>query len=58
MRKKFIIGTLVSLIFLYLAFRKVDYTELWQVLKGANYWFIIPNVILTIFSMWMRAFRW
>jgi len=58
MRKKFIIGMLVSLVFLYLAFRKVDYTELWQALKGANYWFIIPNVILTIFSMWMRAFRW
>ncbi len=58
MKKKFAIGMLVSLIFLYLAFRKVDYTQLWQALKGANYWFIIPNVILTIFSMWMRAFRW
>ena len=58
MKKKFLIGMLVSLVFLYLAFRKVDYTELWQALKGANYWFIIPNVILTIFSMWMRAFRW
>jgi uncharacterized protein (TIRG00374 family) len=58
MKKKFLIGMLASLVFLYLAFRKVDYTELWQALKGANYWFIIPNVILTIFSMWMRAFRW
>jgi uncharacterized protein (TIRG00374 family) len=55
---KLLMGILVSLVFLYLAFRKVDYTELWQALKGANYWFIIPNVILTIFSMWMRAFRW
>jgi len=58
MKKKFLIGMLVSLVFLYLAFRKVDYTELWQALKGANYWFIIPNIILGIFSMWMRAFRW
>ena len=58
MKKKLYIGILVSLVFLYLAFRKVDYTELWQALRGANYWFIIPNVILVVFSMWMRAFRW
>jgi uncharacterized protein (TIRG00374 family) len=58
MKKKLIIGILVSLIFLYLAFRKVDYVELWTALKDANYWFIIPNVILVLFSMWMRAFRW
>jgi uncharacterized protein (TIRG00374 family) len=58
MKKKLYIGILVSLVFLYLAFRKVDWSELWQALKDANYWFIIPNVILTIFSMWMRAFRW
>jgi uncharacterized protein (TIRG00374 family) len=58
MKKKLYIGILVSVVFLYLAFRKVDYTELWQALKGANYWFIIPNIILGIFTMWMRAFRW
>ncbi len=58
MKKKLFIGILVSLVFLYLAFRKVDYTQLWQALKDANYWFIIPNVILGIFTMWMRALRW
>jgi uncharacterized protein (TIRG00374 family) len=58
MKKRLIIGILVSLVFLYLAFRKVDWSELWQALEGANYWFIIPNVLLGIFSMWMRAFRW
>ena len=58
MKKKLTIGILISLIFLYLAFRKVDYSELWGALKGANYWWIIPNIILGIFSMWMRACRW
>jgi uncharacterized protein (TIRG00374 family) len=58
MKKKFIIGLLISLIFLYLAFRKVDFTELWNALKGANYWYILPNVVLVILSMWMRAYRW
>jgi len=58
MKKKLVIGIIISIIFLYLAFRKVDYIELWDALKGANYWYIIPNVILVIFSMWMRAIRW
>jgi len=58
MKKKFLIGLLISLFFLYLAFRKVDYSELWGALKGANYWYIVPNVVLVILSMWMRAYRW
>ena len=58
MKKKFIIGLLVSLVFLYLAFRKVDFSELWSALKGANYWYILPNIVLVILSMWMRAYRW
>jgi uncharacterized protein (TIRG00374 family) len=58
MKRKFIIGILISLVFLYLAFRKVDYLELWAALKGANYFWILPNVVLVILSMWMRAYRW
>lgn len=58
MKKKFIIGVAISLVFLYLAFRKVDFPELWSALKGANYWYILPNVVLVIASMWMRAYRW
>lgn len=58
MKKKLIIGAFVSLIFLYLAFRKVNYDELWLAMKGAQYWYIVPNVILVILSMWMRAYRW
>jgi uncharacterized protein (TIRG00374 family) len=58
MKKKLVIGILISIVFLYLAFRKVDYVELWDALKGANYWYILPNVMVVIFSMWMRAIRW
>ncbi|MGB8657742.1 MAG: lysylphosphatidylglycerol synthase transmembrane domain-containing protein [Candidatus Zixiibacteriota bacterium] len=58
MKKKLVIGILVSLVFLYLAFRKVDYAQLWYAMKGANYWWVIPNVVLVILSMWMRAYRW
>jgi uncharacterized protein (TIRG00374 family) len=58
MKKKLAIGILISLVFLYLAFRKVNYADLWMALKGANYWYIIPNMILVILSMWMRGYRW
>jgi uncharacterized protein (TIRG00374 family) len=58
MKKKLLIGILISIVFLYLAFRKVDYVELWEALKGANYWYILPNVVLVVLSMWMRAIRW
>ncbi len=58
MKKKLAIGILISLVFLYLAFRKVNYSDLWLALKGANYWYILPNMILVILSMWMRACRW
>jgi uncharacterized protein (TIRG00374 family) len=57
-KKKLLIGIIISLVFLYLAFRKVDWTELWLALKGANYWWILPNIALVILSMWMRAYRW
>lgn len=53
-----IIGVLVSVFFLWLAFRKVDYQELAHALKNANYFWIFPNMALMIFSMWLRAYRW
>ncbi len=58
MKRKFIIGIFISLVFLYLAFRKVDFMELWDALKGANYWYILPNMALVMAAMWIRAYRW
>ena len=58
LRKRFIIGILISLVFLYLAVRKVDFEDLWMAIKNANYWWTVPNMILMVFSTWMRAYRW
>jgi uncharacterized protein (TIRG00374 family) len=46
------IGLLVYL------FYKVNYAELGQALSGANYWWLIPNVILIMVTMVFRAYRW
>ena len=54
----FLFGILVSVVFLFIVFRKVDIDELGAALKGANYLWLIPNIILVMFAMFQRAERW
>ena len=58
MRRKAIIGGVISLVFLYLALRKVDYSDLWSTLQGAHWAYLIPNIILVVGVMTIRAWRW
>ncbi len=57
-RSLIIFGWAVSLVFLYLTFREINLTELWVTLKSANYWWVIPNIAVVMFTMVYRAFRW
>ena len=57
-KTKLIIGILISLIFLYLAARKVDFSHMYQALVAANYWYVLIAVFLMVFSHWLRALRW
>ena len=52
------VGLLVSALFLYLAFRKVDFGQMWDSLKNANYWYLLPATFIIFFSHFLRAFRW
>lgn len=56
--RSFIIGIILSAIFLYLAFRKVDLGLVRQHLATADYRWLIPACLITIFALWLRAFRW
>ncbi|MFC1561816.1 lysylphosphatidylglycerol synthase transmembrane domain-containing protein [candidate division KSB1 bacterium] len=58
MKLKVIIGILISLLFLYFAFLKVDFTHFWNSFKSAHYWYVIPVSGLVIFSIFIRAYRW
>ncbi len=51
-------GVLISVICLYLAFRKIDLAEMFQTFRSANYWYLIPVVAVSFFSHFLRAFRW
>ncbi len=55
---KFYIGLILSALFLYLAFRKVDVEELRHAFGTARYIYLIPVVFLVVFSLWCRALRW
>jgi uncharacterized protein (TIRG00374 family) len=57
-RWQFWVGLLVSAAFLYLALRKVDYAELWQVLVTADYLWLLPGVAVYFVALWARAWRW
>ncbi len=59
MRKniKLIIGLLISAIFLYITFYNMDFGEIKDALKKANYWWLIPSQIALWASLFFRAYR-
>lgn len=58
MKKQVLIGLLISAVFLYLAFRNVDIPEMLDALEKANYWWLIPGVVMMFISLYVRAYRW
>jgi hypothetical protein len=58
MRRKALLGFLISAICLYLALRGVNWKAVGEALKTAHYLYILPNAALVMLSMWMRALRW
>ncbi|MBI5956566.1 MAG: flippase-like domain-containing protein [Chloroflexi bacterium] len=55
---RFWLGLVVSLAFLYLAFRQVDLASTWGAIQGANYLFLLPAVVVYFVGVWVRAVRW
>jgi uncharacterized protein (TIRG00374 family) len=57
-RWQFWIGVLISVIFLYLALRGLKLANMWEVLQGARYVWLIPGVAIYFLGVWVRAWRW
>lgn len=51
-------GILISLFFIYLGFKNVPVSKLFDYIKGINFFYIIPSVLLVLFSFIIRALRW
>lgn len=57
-RWQFWVGLLISIIFLYLALRGLKFDQVWESLQTANYWWLIPGVVVYFIGVWVRAWRW
>lgn len=51
-------GLIISAVFLYLAFRKIDYAELWQTLGSTRLLWLIPGLMIYFCGMLFRTWRW
>ncbi len=52
------IGLLISALFIYLAFRKVDLPKMWGVIKYSNLSLLALVIFITFFQFIIRAWRW
>lgn len=55
---RYAISVLLTVVFLYLAFRGTDFAKLYASLLNANYWWIIPSFVCLIISHILRSWRW
>jgi hypothetical protein len=52
------LGLVISAIFLYLAFREINYANLWQTLQQVQIWWLVPGLAIYFGGMVVRAWRW
>ena len=57
-RSKIWLGIAISAFFIWLAVRELDWSGFWQALAAANYWWIIPSVVVYFGAVWARTWRW
>jgi hypothetical protein len=55
---KFWLGIGVSVFFMALLFRKIDFNQLWSALLAVDYRYILMAVVCTFVSYFLRAVRW
>ncbi|GBD21519.1 hypothetical protein HRbin28_01968 [bacterium HR28] len=56
--RRVVIGVLISIVFLYLALRGQDFAALFAALRAANYWWLIPAILVYFLATAIRAIRW
>jgi hypothetical protein len=52
------LGIAISIFFLWLVLRDLDFGELWEQVRTANYWWLLPGVAVYMLAVWVRAWRW
>jgi glycosyltransferase 2 family protein len=54
----FWLGVIISLVLLYFAFRNQNFEDVWEIIKTADYIWLIPGVAVYFLAVWVRAWRW
>lgn len=57
-RTLIIVGTLISVVFLWLALRGTDFDEIGASLAGAAWWMVVPMLAAYGIYYWIKAVRW
>ncbi len=57
-RWQFWLGAIISALLLWLALRGLHLVDVWQSLRGANYFWLLPGVAVYFVAVWARAWRW
>jgi uncharacterized protein (TIRG00374 family) len=55
---QFWVGVLISVFFVWISLRGLRLGEFWDVVKSANYWWILPGIAVYFVGVWVRAWRW
>ncbi|HVN16749.1 MAG TPA: lysylphosphatidylglycerol synthase transmembrane domain-containing protein [Anaerolineales bacterium] len=55
---QFWVGVLISVAFIWLSLRGLRLEEFWEVVKQANYWWLLPGIAVYFVAVWVRAWRW
>ncbi len=55
---KYSISLLLAAVLLYLAFQSIDLKAFYNRLSTVDYKWVIFSIIISIFSFWLRAYRW
>jgi len=52
------LGILISIVLMYFALRKLNILEAWEVVKSAQYAWLVPGIAVYFVAVWARAWRW
>ena len=52
------LGLIISAVFLFLAFRQINYVELWKILGSTRLLWLIPGLMIYFCGMLFRTWRW
>ncbi|MEN9938010.1 MAG: hypothetical protein RLZZ387_4589 [Chloroflexota bacterium] len=52
------LGIAISAVFLWVALRGLDLGHFWDTVRQANYWWLIPGVVVYFGAVWARTWRW